>query len=277
MLYRTRIPAAPLAAHIDRLWQLSDLPAHPHERVVPSGTLELVINLVEDEIRIYDPTDSARIRRYSGGVVSGAFSRPFGIDTREHASVLGVHFKPGGAFPFLGLPLNELADAHADLETLWGAPARGLRDRLCEAGPVERFSILEDALRHRLRPVQRHPAVSMALEQLAHGAVPVSDLAKQSGLSHRRFIEVFRAEVGMTPKRFSRVRRFERVINLARKSGTPDPSSGTPQRRWPQLALAAGYFDQSHMIADFVGFSGFTPGEFISRSTPGVKDGHVVG
>jgi AraC-like DNA-binding protein len=247
MLYRSHTPGMPLAAHVDHLWMLSDVPAHPHERVVPSGTLELVINLAEDEFRIYDPTDARRIRRYSGAVISGAFSRCFGIDTREHASIVGVHFKPGGAYPFLGLPLHELADSHVDLETLWGLEARGLRDRLT--------------------PVRHHPAVSEALAQLSQRAVPVGDLARQSGLSHRRFIELFRAEVGMAPKRFSRLRRFERAAVYAR-SNTPD---------WARLALDCGYFDQSHMIADFLAFSGFTPAQFLGRATPAVKDGHVIG
>jgi AraC-like DNA-binding protein len=267
MLYRSYTPGMPLAAHVDHLWMLSDVPAHPHERVVPSGTLELVINLAEDEFRIYDPTDARRIRRYSGAVISGAFSRCFGIDTREHASIVGVHFKPGGAYPFLGLPLHELADSHVDLETLWGLEARGLRERLCRAAPMKRFSILEGALCDRLTPVRHHPAVSEALAQLSQRAVPVGDLARQSGLSHRRFIELFRAEVGMAPKRFSRLRRFERAAVYAR-SNTPD---------WARLALDCGYFDQSHMIADFLAFSGFTPAQFLGRATPAVKDGHVIG
>jgi AraC-like DNA-binding protein len=266
MLYRSHTPGPPLSAHVDRLWMLSDVPPHPHERVVPSGTLELVINLAEDEFRIYDPADAWRIRRYPGAVVSGAFSRCFGIDTREHASILGVHFKPGGAFPFLGLPLHELADSHVDLETLWGPEARCLRERLCGAAPMQRFSILESALRDRLRAVQHHPAVLQALAQLSRGAVPVGDLARQCGLSHRRLIEVFRAEVGMAPKRFSCLRRFERAAVFAR-ANTPD---------WAQLALACGYSDQSHMIADFVAFSGLTPSQFLGRATPQVKDGHVV-
>jgi AraC-like DNA-binding protein len=267
MLYRSHTPGPPLAAHVDRLWMLSDVPSHPHERVLPSGTLELVINLAEDEFRIYAPADSRRIQRYSGAVISGAFSRCFGIDTREHASILGVHFKPGGAFPFLGLPLHELAESHVNLETLWGSEARGLRERLCGATPTERFSILEGALRDRLRPVRHHPAVLQALAQLSHTPVPVGALAGQCGLSHRRFIEVFRAEVGMTPKRFSRLRRFERAAVYAR-ANTPD---------WARLAFDCGYADQSHMIADFVEFSGFTPAQFLRRATEGVKDGHVVG
>jgi AraC-like DNA-binding protein len=245
------------------------MPLHRHERVVPSGTLELVVNLAEDEIRIHDAVHPSRVRRYSGAVVSGAFSGFFGIDTREHESILGVHFKPAGAFPFLGIPADELADKHVDLETLWGSSARILRERLCTATtPTDRFRILEDALCDRLRHrVRRHPIVPYALAQLERPESSVADVAERSNLSHRRFIEVFRAEVGMTPKLFGRVRRFERAAAFVRHA---------PPTDWAELALSCGYYDQSHMIGDFVAFSGFTPLEFLRQASPEVKDGHVL-
>src|SRR5688572_22765902 len=124
MRYIEREPTAALSGWVDKLWCLSDAPCHARERIVPSGTLELVINLYEDEIRIYDTVDAPHCRRLSGAVVSGAYDRFFVIDTREHASVIGVHFTPGGAAPFIGLPAGALANTHVDLETLWGTSAR---------------------------------------------------------------------------------------------------------------------------------------------------------
>src|SRR5438093_5227001 len=91
---------------------------------MPSGTLELVINLHEDEFRIYDPVRTDEYRRMSGAIVSGAYSGFFVIDTLQHASIVGGHFRPGGALPLLGSSPRELADAHVDLETLWGRRAR---------------------------------------------------------------------------------------------------------------------------------------------------------
>jgi hypothetical protein len=96
---------------------------HPKERIAPSGTIDLVINLHENAIRIYDPAKPERGERFSGAVVSGTHSRPFVIDPRERVSVMGVHFRPGGAFPFLGTPANDLADTHVDLDALWGNSA----------------------------------------------------------------------------------------------------------------------------------------------------------
>jgi hypothetical protein len=189
MISLKHTPGAPLSGFVDSLWLFSDAPLHAKERIVPSGTLELVINLHEDEFRIYDPVDVEHCKRFSGVMVSGAYRGSFVIDTREHASVMGVHFKPGGALPFLGAPPGALADAHADLEVLWGRRrASELRERLCAAAaPARRFRILEKALLERLLlPVRRHAAVQAALHQLGHGrsvraAAPARDPCPTAG------------------------------------------------------------------------------------------------
>ncbi len=269
MDYRSHIPGSPLDGFIDYLWCLSDAPTHAKERILPSGTLEMVINLHEDEFRIYDPAHEERCRRLSGAIVSGAYRRSFVIDTLEHASVVGVHFRPGGAAPFLGLPAGELADSHIELDTVWGRPAGELRERLCGAAtPAHRFQLLEQALRTRLdRSPRRHGAVRGALAHLERSGARVGELAARAGLSHRRFIEVFGAEIGMTPKLFGRVRRFQRALSLARPAASAD---------WAGLAHASGYCDQSHMIREFVEFSGFSPADLHRHRGDRVKENHVA-
>lgn len=247
----------------------SDTPPHPRERILPSGTIELVINLCDDEIRIYDPSHHHLCKRFSGVVVSGAYSKIFVIDPVQHASILGVHFRPGGAFPFLGAPAGELADTHVDLATLWGPLAVQLRERLCAATPAQRFSLLEEALVSRLRhPPERHGAVSVALDTFGQtGAeVRVRDVARRVGLSHRRFIQVFAAEVGLTPKLYCRIRRFQRAQALVRKATAPD---------WAAVAVECGYFDQSHLIRDFWAFSGLSPVAYLNQRSEHVMPNHV--
>jgi AraC-like DNA-binding protein len=267
MQYRRYVAGPPLTDLVAYMWALRDVPAHSQERIVPSGTLELVVNLNEDALRIYDPC-AKTWRRYSGAVVSGAYRRFFVIDTCDHASIVGVHFKPGGALQFLGVPPGELADQHVDLELLWGRSARELRERLCDAATAaERFELLEDALRSRL-PESRpgHPAVPVALGRLSKPGVTVGEVAAGVALSRRRFIEVFTAEVGMTPKRLSRVLRFQRANALARRAEVPD---------WGQLARDCGYFDQSHLIHDVSEFTGTSPRQLVPASEK-VKELHLA-
>jgi AraC-like DNA-binding protein len=269
MLAVARAPQPALSAFVESVWALSDAPAHTRERIVPSGTFELVINLAEDEFRIYDSPDGNRCRRFPGAMISGVYAKPFVIDTRVHASIVGVHFRPGGASRFLGVRADELADTHVDLADLWGFEARLLRERLCAAPTTElQFRVLESALLKRMSSRDHHHrAVRFALEKLSAEGASVATIATDVGLSHRRLIEVFAREVGMTPKRFGSIRRFQRALALALRS---------QERDWTELALDAGYCDHAHLIRDFVAFSGFTPAEYRRRYSEHVKLNHLA-
>jgi AraC-like DNA-binding protein len=251
----TIAPPGPLAEFIGRFWYSSDAPPHQKVRVVPNGTMELVFNLEEDELGIYDTEQPGSYKSFSGAFFSGAYARPLFVDTREH--VIGVHFKPGGAFRFLGIPASELTDIHVDLDTLWGRSSQELREQLCAAAnPARRFRVLEKALVARLEnTLEEHRAVRAALDIFERdaGEARTRDLAGQLGLSQRHFIKVFSSQVGVTPKLFGRVQRFQRAADLTRRSSTP---------HWADIAAACGYFDQSHLIHDFQTFSGLSPTEF---------------
>ncbi len=263
MLYRTYIPRPPLSDFVNLLWLYEGHdPPHAKERVLPTGTMELVIDLREDELRVYDGQNHEQFQSFGTSLICGAHSEPFVIDTANQAQVMGVHFKPGGAFPFLKLPAGELRNAHVSLETLWGAKAVELRDRLLEAEtPEARFHILERTLlTQAARPLAWHPAVAFALKEFqdALHTPTISDVSHRIGLSQRRFIRVFSEEVGLTPKLFCRVRRFQEVLRLIKRE----------QRvHWGDIALECGYFDQAHFIHNFQAFSGLTPSAYLARCT----------
>ena len=260
-------PKPPLSKFVDSLWLYkSDVAEHHIEHILPTGTLELAINLRQNELIFHDSEHPENCSRLSGAVVSGAHGRRFAPHPTEKITIIGVHFKPGGAFPFLGLPAGDLSDTHVDLETIWGTPASRLRSRLCEAKTsAERFQLLQDALLSRLEyGVEQHYAVSAALELFwkNQGHPTVRETAKYLGLSQRRFIQVFSAEVGMTPKLFSRIRRFQQSRRLIQNNPAPN---------WAALALDLGYFDQSHLIREFHEFAGFSPADYLHRHNRFVK------
>jgi AraC-like DNA-binding protein len=190
------------------------------------------------------------------------------IDTRVHAAMVGVHFRPGGAFPFFRLPLHELCDRHVDLRSLWGADAGELRERLCAAAtPGQRFRLLESALLRHLDPArQPRGAVQLAVDWLGQTPAGVGAVVQRVGLSHRRFIEVFTSEVGMTPKLFGRIVRFQQALGRAGRLATP---------AWADLARQCGYFDQSHLVRDFLAFSGLSPAGYLRQRSARVKASHV--
>ncbi|MBI1176311.1 helix-turn-helix domain-containing protein [bacterium] len=271
IVYLCRTPMPPLDSCVERLWLITDERPHAKERIAASGTINLGINLRENEFRIYEAEKPERHKRLSGAVVSGTRSEPVAIDTRELVSVIGVRFKPGGAFPFLGAPASELADAHVDLETLWGSSAKELRERLCAAKlPTERFDLLENALMaHLFRPLERHNAVRLGLDTFsrADSELTIRDVVRETGLSQRHFIQLFAREVGMSPKLFCRVRRFRRTLETVRHTAAPD---------WGRVAVDCGYYDQSHLIHDFRFFSNLSPTEFVRLRSECVFQNHAT-
>ena len=253
-------PKPPLSKFVDNFWIYEGFQTQLNpEPILPTGTLELVINLRQNELRFFDAEHTENCSRFSGAIVSGAHGRGFAGDPPAELFIIGVHFKPGGAFPFLGLPAGDLADTHVDLEILWGPSAGRLRERLCEARTsAERFQLLQDALLGRLcHGVEQHYAVSAALEMFGKNQAgpTVREAAKYLGLSQRRFIQVFKAEVGMTPKLFSRIQRFQQTRTLIQQNHSPN---------WAGLAVDLGYFDQSHLIREFLEFSGLSPTDYLN-------------
>ena len=258
MVYRTYTPKPPLCHFVELLWYYQGGErTHAKERILPDGSLSLVVNLNQDEIRVYDPRRTERAVKFRGASVGGPHSEFSVIDTAEQKHVIGVHFKPGGGFPFFQLPVCELHNLHIALEDVWDQAANDLRDRLLEAPAVEdKFRVLESCLLQQMaKPMERHPAVAFALHHLQNGPQTrtISDLTHQIGLSPTRFIHVFREEVGLAPKLFCRVRRFQKVLRLIGRERDID---------WAGVALSCGYFDQSHFNHDFRAFSGINPSTY---------------
>ena len=273
MLYLSYRPGPPLDEFVDYLWLIEGGQAPRLEKILPSGTSELVVNLKCDEIHIHDPEQPERYRRLSGAVFSGTYSRSFICNALQHEAILGVHFKPGGAFPFMRAEASELANAHADLPDLWGKSGVELRERLCTAlTPQERFRLMEAALRTRVNDLTiSQLQIKRALKMLAIVGMrfSVRDVARELGLSQRRFIQIFNSFVGLTPKVFCRIVRFQQARVLAEKREAP---------HWAELAVTCGYFDQSHLIKDFREFSGSTPKIYSTQQQhkdARFKDNHV--
>lgn len=232
------------------------------ERVLPSGMAQLVINLAEDRTRSYDETRGFARADMAGSVISGASSRYTIIDTDEQCDVVGACFAPAGMPALLRPDADELSDADVPLDALWGTRSIDrLRTQLQEAAsPDRRLDVLEQALAAHWRERPVHPAVACALALFArHPAVAtVGDAVDASGFSARYLIDRFTAQVGLAPKRFCRVRRFQRAITLAHRGALED---------WAAIAADCGFADQPHLVHEFRAFAGLPPSSYLARRT----------
>ena len=256
-------PRAPLDRFIEMFWMWDGcVRPHARERILPDGSMQIIVNLMDDRIPIYNRFTGHLADSTRGVLLCGPRSEYSVIDTASQLSVFGFHFKPGGMLPFLRMPLDELHDRDIGLDCLWGRLADELRERLLATPTTaEKFNVAEQYLLARaVRVFARHPAVAFALREIsARPSRPLAPLSESAGLSSRRFIELFRQEVGMPPKVFARVRRFQAAV---RRIGSSRQSID-----WPAMALACGYYDQAHFIHDFRAFSGITPSDYLAART----------
>jgi AraC-like DNA-binding protein len=259
MIYRTYRPGAPLTGFVGWFWFFEGfVPNYRKERVLPDGGMELVIYLKEGPRRLFDRENGDEFQSFRGAWISGAQSRFIEIDTAQHSSMMGVHFLPGGARPFLNLPLGELRDRVVEVDCLWGQD--GLRERLLEAADMaEKFEILEVFLLRQGRDRFEHrPVVEGALSVFSRedSFTTVRSMAERLGVSQRHLIQEFTNAVGLTPKRFSRISRFQRVLKRIEASKKVE---------WADVSAACGYYDQSHFAHDFSEFSGFNPSAYLTE------------
>ena len=244
-------PGPPLACSIELIWYNESYPgAHRRERALPNGRFQLIIDL-------------------SGGfapIVVGMQSKYAVLDTATLQHLMSVVFRPGGTREFFDLPADAFYNEVVPLEQVWGAEATALRDRLREAPTAAgKVCVLESALiERRLARRNLHDAVRYALGRLQQDAHirSVADVTRETGLSRRRFAQLFREQVGITPKLYCRLHRFQRVLRHI--------ASGAPVD-WAEVALAGGYCDQAHLANEFRDFSGITPGAYLASDHPFVN------
>jgi AraC-like DNA-binding protein len=252
-------PICPLlAAFVEGIHYIEGEVPERLERILPGGRMHLMVNLYEDEFRTYHGPNCATVRRTTGAILGGPNSRASVIDTREQRCLVSVDFKLGGARPFFKTPLGETRDQLVDLDQLWGRDGALLRVQLLEArNPQAMFRVMEKALlKNMVNPEVPDPAIPWAAQALERG-MPVSGVTSELGLLPKTFVRRFRAQTGLSPKRFSRVRRLQRMLG-----SLGDPSAAD----WSKVAAEHGYTDQAHLIHDFRDMTGLTPAAYRPRS-----------
>ena len=259
MIYRVHIPGPPLSWFVENLWFYEGLcPDYRMDRLVPDGAIEFIVDLTDTPKHVYD--ESFRpVRTYRYSWISGQHTQPILIEAAQNSSMIGLRFRPGGAYPFFNFPISELNDSVTDLDAVLGQSIHQIRERLLDVSTPElKFSILEGFLQERCRNgFEPDRAVHFILDRLVTcpDHAMIRSLAEKTGLSQRQVLRRFNDRVGLQPKTMARILRFQKVLQRVQRAKSVS---------WSFIANECGYFDQAHFIRDFHSLSGMNPSQYLA-------------
>ena len=258
MIFTSFIPRAQLAPYVESIWMQEDLCA------VNFGTINPIKVLPTTAVTMgFQYGDKQEVVRNGVGStlshhgVSGIQTAPVLYRNSGTIGSIIVRFKPWGAANFFRTPLMELKDRNTDGESLLNRQAvADVIDRLRNCPDAEaRIATVENYLCSLLldRPIDRVVAAITVEMQQAQGLCRIDTMADRAGISKRQLERRFNEIIGVSPKKFASIIRFQSVLQLSPRN-----------KNLTALAYDAGYFDQAHFIKDFQAFAGESPEVFFA-------------
>jgi len=264
MDYLIKKPSRPLSPYVKQYWMFEasfsmDTP-YIH-RIVPNGLFELTFYFGDNKPVRVGSSKNASFSSQLTGLLGGYFD----ISLTGKLSLFSIYFKPHGISSLFGFPGNELANSTAPLNEFFAYDAERLEDELLLAVSFEkRVAIVERFLLQKVHNrkedhVKTRVAYCMELIHAKKGLITIDELVSASCFSRKQFERVFTESTGLSPKQFLKTVRFQNAVH---KKSINEHVSLT------QLAHRSGYYDQSHMIADFSNLTGYTPKKYFNAQSP---------
>ncbi|KXK14205.1 MAG: AraC family transcriptional regulator [Chloroflexi bacterium OLB14] len=267
MIFQSHLPRFPLNHYIESLFYYEGLsPTHQLDRFLPDGNTELIINLNEIPQSIHHNQTLNQIQICKQAWVSGVRTKSITIPSGKGNKMLVIAFRKGKAFPFYPLPMNEISDFVIESDLIFGQSILDLRERLIASSSISHMFLLTEnfLLTHAgcdsLQTDSFSRCIDYALTQIIKfpNQLCLEKLSDEIGYSQKHFIHLFKSQVGLTPKQYMNVLRFQKAILEIESTQIYD---------WSAIAHNSGFYDQSHFIHHFKEFSGFTPNEYIKIKT----------
>ncbi len=261
MITKIYKPSSPLKYFIDHFFYYTDYnPNHHVECFLPDGEVQLIFDLTDTSNYIYDNDTLEPIQLCRKVWLSGFRTKPISIPSGQNSEMLIVQFKKGKAFSFLQPPMQQLMNLVVDAELVMNPAILSIREQLQDiSDPNQKCQVLEmQLLKIYQNQLHENPFVNFAVSTIlaSPNQCSIKMISDKAGYSQKHIIKMFKEQVGVTPKTFLRVVRFQKAIQQIEMQNHVD---------WSAVAYDGGYYDQSHFIADFKHFSGFSPTQYIKQ------------
>ena len=222
---------------------------------VPARAAPLIEFDFGDPINVFDYKQLAHRKSPTVVVVGPQTYRRVEMQLQGALESFVIMFQPDGLHRLFSIPMHELTDEDYEGHSLLGAFISGVQQRLGGCKSLEeRARCVDGFLLRRAMDSRSYDGISAAANRIVVGAgrVEIAALANRAGLSMRQFERRFIQQVGMRPKLFARIARFEAALDTKACSAT---------KSWTDVAHEFGYYDQMHMVHDFGEFTDKTPTE----------------
>ncbi|MDH4473067.1 MAG: helix-turn-helix transcriptional regulator [Fluviicola sp.] len=263
MEYHEYPPSAALAPFVKCFWSLeSDDETHERDRIFPDGNIELILHY-RDLFKKYDDAGNAVVQPRS--FFHGQLKRYFELQPTGKVGVFSARFHPAGLRPFVPFSVSKITDLTAPTTQAWGEKAIQLERDLLKADTTEqRISIMETFLLGQLNQEQVDAIVENCVGSIIEqsGITSVDELTQQQAIGKRALERRFQQSVGLSPKLFARIIRFNYALQLIEKR---DFSNFTV------IAYEGGFYDQAHFIKDFHDLTGLNPKQYFSKNLEMVR------
>jgi AraC-like DNA-binding protein len=263
-------PGPPLSHLVESItWFAKVRPLHHREKLIPDGAIQIIVDLSERPKKLYAGETAPGFIDYRQAWISGMHRKPIVIEAQPLASMVVIRFQPGGAYPFLGHAAEALTDDVFALDAVLGPRGPSLRERIlnAETGAAKIAAaeawLLEQAAGAKLHPLIRH--LTARLKRPA--GLRIADLVEETGYTERHIRDLFRRWIGVSPKQYARIRRFQQVLQALASAGESNLElTGRPLPRpdWANVAADLCFSDQSHFSHEFSAFAGMTPSAYLS-------------
>jgi AraC-like DNA-binding protein len=263
-------PAPPLDRFVETItFYAGFAPSHDREKLIPDGAIQIIVDLTDTPKKLYAGDTAPEAVDFRRAWISGMHLKPIVIEAQPGASMLVIRFQPGAAHAFLRHAADAMTDSVFTFEDVVGRAATSLRDRLLEAPSAAAKIAAAEAWLWEQVPEgpEVDPVVTYLSERLRQPGTRVAALAEETGYTTRHVLSLFRRWIGVTPKQYARIRRFQQVLASLAQPGGYDPAldgERLPEPDWATLAMELRYADQSHFVHEFRAFSGMTPGAYIA-------------
>lgn len=252
-----------LKKHVESILYFKGLnPNHSVERIVPTGHVFVVFELDNIPRNTYDNKTLQPLETYTKVWVSGTHRNFISISAHQQSEMLAIQFKSAGAFPFLHCPLQDLNDKVVPAQEIFGSEVLELREKIfMEENPQAKFNLVSNWLESRFDSKKEAPEYLLTFIELLQKE-PVSNLNRimdSYPTTQKQLIQHFKKYVGLTPKYYHRILRFNEILKIINKNESLS---------WTEVAYSCDYSDQSHFIKEFALFSGFNPLKFIKMDFP---------